>query len=106
MDAILADIRRARPAKTQPPVAVQAVALAAEPAQNDEPSAVSRRTAPVITAASVSVFEQWARAMREQHTGEDAREGAQGAPERTETGQDDRREREGGRRAYRGAQVP
>ena len=91
MDAILADIRRARPAKAEPPVAVHAVAPVTEPAQNDEPSAVSRRTAPVITAASVSVFEQWARAMREQRTDEDARGGAQDAPERTETGQDDRR---------------
>jgi hypothetical protein len=91
MDAILADIRRARPAKAEPTVAVQAVAPVPESDQNDEPSAVSRRTAPVITAASVSVFEQWARAMREQHTGEDARGGAQDAPGRTETGQDDRR---------------
>ena len=90
MDAILADIRRARPAKAEP-VAVQAVAPVPEPAQNDEPSAVSRRTAPVITAASVSVFEQWARAMREQHTVEDAGGGAQDAPGHTETGQDDRR---------------
>ena len=90
MDAILADIRRARPAKAEP-VAVQAVAPVPELDQTAEPSAVSRRTAPVITAESVSVFEQWARAMREQHTGEDAREGAQDAPGRTETGQDDRR---------------
>lgn len=91
MDAILADIRRARPAKAEPPAAVQAVAPVTEPDQTAEPSAVSRRTAPVITAASVSVFEQWARAMREQHTGEDARGGAQDAPERAKTCQDDRR---------------
>ena len=83
-------LRRTRPAKAEP-VAVQAVAPVPEPAQNDEPSAVSERSEPVEPAAVESVRDRWMRAMRGQHTGEDAREGAQDAPERTETGQDDRR---------------
>lgn len=91
MDAILADIRRARPDKANPTVVVQAVAPAAEPDQTAEPSAVSERSEPVRTVANESVTERWARAMRGQHTVEDARGGAQDAPGRTETGQDDRR---------------
>ena len=90
MDAILADIRRARPAKAEP-VAVQAVAPVPEPAQNAEPSAVSERSEPVRAAAVESVRDRWMREMRGQHTVEDAGGGAQDAPDRTETGQDDRR---------------
>ena len=90
-ESIIEQIRRSRPAKTEPPAVIQAVALAAEPAQNAERSAVSERSEPVEPAAVESVSDRWMRAMRGQHTGEDARGGAQDAPGRTETGQDDRR---------------
>jgi hypothetical protein len=91
MDAFLADIRRTRPAKAEPPAVVQAVAPVPEPAQNAEPSAVSERTEPDRTDANESVIERWMRAQREQHTAKSAGEGAQDASGRTETGQDDRR---------------
>lgn len=91
MDAFLADIRRSRPAKAEPPAVVQAVAPVPEPAQNAEPSAVSERTEPVGTVANESVIERWMRAQREQHTAKSAGEGVQNASGRAETGQDDRR---------------
>jgi DNA-binding MarR family transcriptional regulator len=84
-------LRRTRPAKAEPPAVIQAVAPVPEPAQNAERSAVSERSEPVEPAAVESVRDRWMRAMRGQHTGEDARGGAQDAPGRTETGQDDRR---------------
>lgn len=90
-ESIIEQIRRSRPAKTQPAVVVQAVAPVPEPAQNAESSAVSEQSEPVRTAANESVSDRWMREMRGQHTVEDARGGAQDAPGRTETGQDDRR---------------
>jgi DNA-binding MarR family transcriptional regulator len=83
MDAILAQIRQARPAKPAP---VNASVSAPEP-----PSAVIPAVdAPVSPRSDVLSSDALDR-MRAMLSGEGPRAGAQDAPGRTETGQDDRR---------------